>query len=225
MKRLLLSLVIFLVSLSVDAQWSTNGSSITYYVGSVGINTSGPLGPLMVLGGTTYLQGVNLGYGSALGTIGTDASIKPISFQIGTTEYARLLANGSFGIGTTDTKGYLLAVNGPAVFTSAWVKPVGSWPDFVFNKNYSLPSLDSLSGYIQRHHHLPDIPSAENVQAKGIDLGGTQAALLKKIEELTLYIIAQNKEIEVLKEQSSRLKELEEKMARLENLIGEKSNN
>jgi hypothetical protein len=214
MKNILLLFLISVASVTGRAQWSTNGSSITYYVGSVGINTSAPMGPLMVVGGTSYLQGLNLGFGASIGVIGTDASSKPISFQIGTTEYARLLSNGSLGIGTTDTKGYLLAVNGSAIFTSAWVKPYLNWPDYVFDKDYALPSLANVSSYIRQHHHLPDLPSADSIQTKGVDLGGTQAVLLKKIEELTLYIIDQDKSIKELKESQRLLQEQNQRLER-----------
>lgn len=197
-----------LILQATQAQWLPNGGSVIYYSGTVGINTGAPLGVFQVAGGTTYLQGLNLGYGAALGVVGTDASVKPISFQIGTTEYARLLANGSLGIGTTDTKGYLLAVNGSAIFTSARVKTYSNWPDFVFARDYRLPSLDSLSSFIQDHHHLPGIPSADSVQASGIDIGGTEAALLKKIEELTLYVIDQNKKLEAQQAEIRYLEQL-----------------
>jgi len=179
--------------------------------GSFGIGTTNTNGYLLYVNGSASLQSVNLGFGASLAVIGTDASSKPISFQIGTTEYARLLANGSFGIGTTDTKGYLFAVNGSAIFTSARVKAYAYWPDFVFGNGYRLLSLDSVSSYIQTNHHLPDLPSADSVQSAGIDLGGTEAALLRKIEELTLYAIDQQKQLKVQQEQIKRLERLIEK--------------
>jgi len=119
----------------------------------------------------------------------------------------QIMDNGNVGIGTTNTQGYLLAVNGSAIFTSARVKAYYNWPDFVFGQGYRLPPLDSVAHFIQTHHHLPDLPSADSVQATGIDLGGTDAALLKKIEELTLYMIEQKKEVDALKEEVSQLKE------------------
>jgi hypothetical protein len=81
-----------------------------------------------------------------------------------------------------------------------------NWPDYVFDKNYQLPSLKDLETFIKQNNHLPDIPSAGEVQKNGIDLGENQAILLKKIEELTLYVIEQNKRIE---EQSKKIAELE----------------
>jgi hypothetical protein len=107
---------------------------------------------------------------------------------------------GGLAIGATSAAGYKLAVNGTAVFTKAIVKPF-PWADYVFDKDYRLPTLDSVSRFIAAHHHLPDMPSADSVAAAGIDVGQNQSLLLKKIEELTLYIIQQQKEIEELRKQ------------------------
>ncbi len=106
--------------------------------------------------------------------------------------------NGNVSIGTSNAQGYKLAVNGEAIFTKAKVKEFGNWPDYVFNKDYQLLTLAELEKFIQQNKHLPGIPPATEVQQKGLDLGDNQAALLKKIEELTLYIIEQNKRMENL---------------------------
>jgi len=107
--------------------------------------------------------------------------------------------SGNVGIGTTDPKEYKLAVNGAAIFTKVQVKATGNpWPDYVFNSNYNLRSLPSLETFIKENNHLPDAPSAKEVERKGLDLGETQAMLLKKIEELTLYVIEQDKKIKNL---------------------------
>lgn len=115
------------------------------------------------------------------------------------------------GIGTnTPPAGFKLAVTGSAIFTRVKVQAVGDWPDYVFNKNYQLPSLSYTENFIKKYQHLPGVPSAAEVEKNGIDVSETQAILLKKIEELTLYIIDQNKKLE---EQAARLKQLEEKTA------------
>ncbi len=72
------------------------------------------------------------------------------------------------------------------------------WNDQVFDKNYPLMPLSQLSPYLKSHHHLPGIPSAEEVVKQGVDLGKMDADLLKKIEELTLYAIQQQKQIDEL---------------------------
>ncbi len=74
-----------------------------------------------------------------------------------------------------------------------------NWADFVFEKNYALLPLVTLEKYINKHKHLPDIPTTKEVNRQGIDVAEMQARLLQKIEELTLYIIQQQKEIDALK--------------------------
>ena len=69
------------------------------------------------------------------------------------------------------------------------------WSDYVFNEDYELISLESLQEFITTHKHLPEVPDANQVQKDGIELGQMNALLLKKIEELTLYIINQQKQI------------------------------
>jgi len=106
---------------------------------------------------------------------------------------------GAVGIGTnTVPANYKLAVAGNIITEKVRVKLQSGWPDYVFNEKYKLIPLSELEQYIQIHQHLPDVPSAREVEEKGIDLGDNQALLLKKIEEQTLYIIEQNKKIEQL---------------------------
>lgn len=120
---------------------------------------------------------------------------------------------GTMTIGTTTVPpGYALAVNGSAIFTKAVVQTFSTWPDYVFKKGYQLPSLDSLADYIRANSHLPEMPSAGEVNDKGLDVGSNQAALLKKVEELTLYLILQN---DSLKAQQQEIAELKKKVAEL----------
>jgi hypothetical protein len=113
---------------------------------------------------------------------------------------------GNLLIGTSTDIGYKLAVNGDAIFTKVKVKQYSAWPDYVFRNDHKLPSLNELEKYIQKNNHLPDVPSAREVEENGLDLGDNQAILLKKIEELTLYIIDINKKLEKLSEENSELK-------------------
>lgn len=73
------------------------------------------------------------------------------------------------------------------------------WPDHVFSPGYRLRPLSELEAYIQNHRHLPGLPSAEAVQRQGLPIVQTQAQLLEKIEELTLYVIQLQKEVDSLK--------------------------
>ncbi len=74
-----------------------------------------------------------------------------------------------------------------------------NWSDFVFKKDYKLMPLNKVESYIKANKHLPDVPSAQEVSDNGIDVASMDAKLLQKIEELTLYVIQQQKEIENLK--------------------------
>jgi hypothetical protein len=87
-----------------------------------------------------------------------------------------------------------LAINGPIKAKSLTLSQTG-WPDYVFDSAYRLTSLSEVDDYIRRYNHLPGIPSAAEVDRDGLSIGDNQAALLKKIEELTLYTIDQNKRI------------------------------
>jgi hypothetical protein len=85
-----------------------------------------------------------------------------------------------------------------------------NWPDYVFDTTiYKLPSLPEVETYLKQNRHLPEVPSAETVKKEGLNLGENQAVLLKKIEELTLYVIEQNKKLE---EQNEKLALLEKKL-------------
>ncbi len=109
-----------------------------------------------------------------------------------------LFADRNVGIGTMNTQGYRLAVAGSMVAEEIVVKLQTNWPDFVFEKDYKLPSLDEIEIYIRSTGHLMDVPSANEVKENGIKLGEMDAKLLQKIEELTLYAIEQKREIEKL---------------------------
>lgn len=98
---------------------------------------------------------------------------------------------GSVGIGTLNPS-EKLSVNGN-IRAKKLIISQQSWSDYVFYKNYKLRPLNELEKFIQQYQHLPDIPSTKDVQSNGINVGDTQALLLKKIEELTLYIIEQEK--------------------------------
>lgn len=119
---------------------------------------------------------------------------------------------GHVGINTLNTTGFTFNVNGTAVFDGITVKSFSStnpkltpWADYVFSKDYQLPSLESIAAYIKANSHLPGIPSAAEVEKNGVDLGLNQARLLEKIEQLTLYVIDLKKENEEIKAQLNEL--------------------
>ncbi len=100
-------------------------------------------------------------------------------------------------INTTNTAGYMLAVNGKIRSTEVVVET--GWADYVFDKNYKLPSLYELEKFIQEKKHLPNIPAAAEIETNGLHVGDVQKRMMEKIEELTLYIIDLKKEIDQLK--------------------------
>ncbi|MGA2501667.1 MAG: hypothetical protein ABSH20_28335 [Tepidisphaeraceae bacterium] len=92
--------------------------------------------------------------------------------------------------------------------------------DYVFEPGYRLRPLSEVNAYIQANHHLPDIPSAEEVKQTGMGVGEMEAKLLAKVEELTLHLIRQDKENHELREhvtqQEMQSQELRDRIARLE---------
>lgn len=114
------------------------------------------------------------------------------------------VAGGNVGIGTTDPGSYKLAVNGHV--RAKEIKVETGWSDFVFEPDYKLLSLKETEEYIKKNGHLPEIPSAKEVEANGINLGEMNAKLLQKIEELTLHLIEQNKDLNKLRSEMTQLK-------------------
>ena len=114
---------------------------------------------------------------------------------------------GDLRIGTfTAATGYTVSVNGKIACTEVLVQLPGEWPDYVFKKGYKLMSLKNLEGEILENGHLPGLPSAQEVEASGIQMGEMQKKVVEKIEELTLYTIEQGKLVEELKREIDSLK-------------------
>lgn len=129
--------------------------------------------------------------------------------------YSPLLAiqkDGKVAIGDawahTTPSGYKLYVQTGILTEKLVVTTMGAgnpaWPDYVFESNYNLKSLDDVEEYINKNKHLPEVPSAKEITENGIDIAQMDANLLKKIEELTLYVIQQQKEINALKEKLNK---------------------
>lgn len=125
----------------------------------------------------------------------------------------RVSGTGNVGIGTTDNSSwnltnstYKLAVGGGMIATAVTLKTVTNWPDYVFKNEYKVPSLTDVKAYIDQNHHLPEIPSTQQIEKDGLNVGEMNKLLLKKIEELTLYLIEKDKKE---KEQEERISKLE----------------
>ncbi len=140
----------------------------------------------------TYAAGTTQGF--AIGVNGGDSS-----FEVRGSDHEAFF-RGNIGVGTTDTGSHRLAVEG-SIGSREVVVQTGSWSDFVFEKDYYLPSLEEVENHIREHGHLSDIPSEKEVIKNGINLGEMDAKLLQKIEELTLYVIQQDKRIRTLESQ------------------------
>lgn len=166
---------------------NTTGSANTFIGGETGrSNTTGT--------GLTFL-GNNAGSASTDGL--TNATAIGYNAQA-TTSNTLILGNGAkVGIGTSnpDEK---LTVNGTIHSKEVKVDVSIPVPDYVFDVDYKLTHLDDLKVYINKNHHLPEIPSATQMEKEGINLSVMNTTLLKKVEELTLYLIQKD---EQLKEQ------------------------
>ncbi|HYV95068.1 MAG TPA: hypothetical protein VE978_25055 [Chitinophagales bacterium] len=141
------------------------------------------------LGFNTDVVG-NISYATAIGA-GAIASQSNTIILGGGGSYA-----ANVGIGTS-VPAYKLDVCGAIRGTEVRVQT--GWCDYVFEKNYHLMSLHEVEEYIKAFHHLPEISSATEVEANGLNVGDMTSAMMKKIEELTLYVIQQQKEIDELK--------------------------
>jgi len=201
--------------------------------GNVGIGTTSPVALLQIgplTNSTTHYQTVFNAYDSATGypqllfnnsnsnyiAIGNSTAGDLV---LGTTTAVNSAwasqqliikqSTGDVAIGTDDPQGYKLAVNGSAIAESVTVKLHSSWPDFVFKPKYNLLSLTEVKTYINNNQRLPDMPSEQDVAKNGINLGEMVKLQTKKIEELTLYLIAQQKQME---KQDKRIAALEKNL-------------
>lgn len=121
---------------------------------------------------------------------------------------------GNVGIGTSNPDAKLTVAGN---IHSREVKvAINAGADFVFGDNYSLPSLGFIEKYIKENKHLPEISSEKEMKENGLLLAEMNIKLLQKIEELTLYTIKQQKEIEKLKSTNNKLIEIQVRLDKLE---------
>lgn len=132
--------------------------------------------------------------GGALGTINSGVKNIALSWNV----------NGNVGIGTSNPGNYKLAVEG-ILGARALKITVASWADFVFDNDYILKPLKEVEAYIKENKHLPEVPTALEIEKDGLDVAKIQAKQMQKIEELTLYLIELNKKIEKLENENTIL--------------------
>ncbi|WP_316810303.1 hypothetical protein [Pedobacter heparinus] len=129
-----------------------------------------------------------------------------------------LTSSGYLGIGTLSPQ-ERLSVNGNIRAREIKVE-TANWPDYVFTKDYKLPTLQQTEQHIKDKGHLPGIPSAAEVKANGIDLGEMNVKLLQKIEELTLHLIEKEKAISDQNKRIEKLEAFNEKLSTQNHLKG-----
>ena len=117
---------------------------------------------------------------------------------------------------TTIPSGYTMAVNGNVIAGSLTVQMHSLWPDYVFGSAYKLKPLSEVSMFIGQNHHLEGLPSASAVAKNGLNLGQTDLALVKKVEELTLYLVEKDKQ---LKAEEEQIKAQNERIDKLEKMV------
>ncbi len=203
--------------------------------GNVGIGTTNPLSTLQVDDGCTKASigdasGAALNYGTSY--LGFNASRTAAGWILnadtvhngggvmytsinGDMYFAPIASTGSSNqtLSDTDIKNkitFRIAADGITYAKKIKVE-LTNWPDYVFKSKYTLMPLSDVKSYIDKNHHLPEMPSAEQVEKNGLDLGETNKLLTKKVEELTLYLIElkleKDKQIEALE---NRLKKIEQ---------------
>lgn len=191
--------------------------------GFVGINTTSPVDQLHVNGNLRANQ-----IRSENGVFSAEMSSNLVLQTNGGSRLTILHSNGFVGINTTTPTtnlevngslktssasinstlpaGYRFSVGGKVIAEEVVVKLQSNWPDYVFEQDYRLRSLEEVASFIKQNKHLPEMPSLKEVEENGISIGKMNALLLKKIEELTLYILELKAEISYLKRDNKYLK-------------------
>jgi hypothetical protein len=200
-------------------------------VGSSTVNTSGA--KLQVTGDINTTGSLGVGLSTApTAQLHTTGTVRFAGLATNNT-YTRVLVGDVNGtlyyrdastLASSDIIGSSLAINGPAKAKSLTLSTTAKdWPDFVFDSSYKKMDLQAVHNYVRQHHHLPGIASASDIADKGINVAENQAALLKKIEELTLYAVDQDstikKQQQQLDLQTSEIELLKKEMEALRKAI------
>ncbi|MBC8487476.1 MAG: hypothetical protein H8D45_15710 [Bacteroidetes bacterium] len=188
--------------------------------GNVGIGTTNPVAQIELADfGTAGSMNLKIGNDVYLSDVDQANTLGIYGYQDNTTGAIKLGSNGpklygingNLGIGTTETTGYKLTVAGKILATELKIVENVPSSDYVFYDDYDLRSLSEVESYIGKHNHLPDVPSADEFKENGYNVGEMDDLLLRKIEELTLYLIEQQKIINKQQKDIGLLKKLIEK--------------
>lgn len=222
MKKIILTFSFLYCSISLSAQ-NTFPSS-----GNVGIGTGSPVTLLHINGGTTMTAGWNKtstleatypvqifnSNATKWAGIGYDFS-NALRFWVNATSddlvssgtnAMSIMNNGNVSIGPFSSPDYKLSVAG-TIRSKEVIVETADWPDYVFKKSYELPSLDQVKTYIDQYGHLRELPSEQQIAKEGVNLGEMNKLLVKKIEELTLYLIENDKELKSQRHEVEMLKQ------------------
>jgi len=179
------------------------------------------------------------GGGAYITSVSPGVSWDPLGFQAGSygwylwgAETPSMVVNGSgdVGIGTTDpcTNSQAASISNCKLSVAGAIQAQeivvnSGWSDYVFDPDYRLAPLSEVAEYVRENHHLPDIPTSADVEVNGIGVGGMQAKLLAKIEELTLHMIEINRANEDLRRANAELMEAnrhsDERISRMESML------
>lgn len=234
MKKIILTISLLTASMFAIAQDdyvdktsnTANRQNIYSKENRVGIRTNQPLGNLHVVSNSWHnnssqITGIRLDglWGAYMLMDGDDIDVYGANMflQDYSNKHIQMVGGGgNVGIACNATNipsGYRLGVGGGIITEKIKVKTL-PWADYVFEQNYKLLTLAEVNDFIIKNKHLPEIPSAKEVEAdNGIDLGRLNVLLLQKIEELTLYTIQQQNDINKLEV------ELNKNQTQYENLI------
>jgi hypothetical protein len=213
--------------LTIKSQFGSTNNRVRINNGKIEINSESSSTEMLKLATTITenLPVVKAGVQNTIGTLslGTYNDGNPVGHEEELTENPQgsvvdrivlnpggvsyLVGTPGLAIGkTTIIPGYKLDVYGKIRANEIVVNTGGA--DFVFEEDYNLRTLLEVESFIKENKHLPDIPTAKEVEENGVSLGEMQSLLLQKIEELTLYVIEQNKSIKQLQEENEILKKI-----------------
>ena len=192
-----------------SGRYNTEGDYNVFLGYQAGYNTMGSANVFLGKAAGYYESGSNKLY--------IENSSDSIPLIYGEFDNDLLSIGGSLGIGTRNVPDSIrLAVDG-TIIAKEVIITIDDFPDYVFEKSYKLRPLSELESFIGLNGHLPDVPSAEQVEKEGVKMGEMDALLLKKIEELTLYVIEIGKENEKLLETNRKLAD---RLLGIENMSG-----